>query len=417
MRYENRILQKLLDSYENSSLSRGENTVAVHIAFAITPKTMPMYFDESSLVYEEIHAAVRHLEELGYVRPVWKGKRENHILQKIILCDEKAEEAYRYVNRIPKMLQQNMQLGILEHLAEECQTPAASAFISWLMERLRQGKTVKEYLNLEDTEETKRLIRAVSSIEQNQEEVYIREFSIRCFGDSKMLEKRLGLIGKIMRRFSENYEGMDSDTILAEHGIYHTPNYVYMKGRGCLCIGYPKQCKVDLGNLRQGIGLSGEDLDTLQWLRDVPVEKVITIENLTTFFRWEEKDSVLIYLGGYHNGVRRKFLQKLYRAFPEAAYFHFGDIDVGGFEIYRDLCRRTGIPFRPYHMGIHELKQYEPYTKKLTENDRKRLDELLEREEYSDVRPVLKYIKEHGEKLEQECLQCKTSESIDFGGK
>ena len=59
MRYEERILQTLLDSYERSRLSRGENEVAVHIAFPITPKTMPIYFDENSLAYEEIHGTAR----------------------------------------------------------------------------------------------------------------------------------------------------------------------------------------------------------------------------------------------------------------------------------------------------------------------------------------------------------------------
>ena len=134
------------------------------------------------------------------------------------------------------------------------------------------------------------------------------------------------------------------------------------------------------------------------------MKRIITIENLTTFFRWEESDSILIYLGGYHNAVRRKFLQKLYRIFPYAEYLHFGDIDVGGFEIYRDLCRRTGIPFCTYNMGISELEQYEQYTKKLTVNDRKRLDILLNNEEYEKVWPVLNYMREHGEKLEQESI-------------
>lgn len=133
-------------------------------------------------------------------------------------------------------------------------------------------------------------------------------------------------------------------------------------------------------------------------------EKVITIENLTTFFRWEESESILIYLGGYHNAVRRKLLQKLYRVFPDAEYFHFGDIDVGGFEIYRDLCDRTGISFRPYRMGICELKQYELYAKKLTANDQQRLGVLLENKKYETVWPVLKYMKEHGKKLEQESI-------------
>ena len=97
-------------------------------------------------------------------------------------------------------------------------------------------------------------------------------------------------------------------------------------------------------------------------------------------------------------------VNNLGKVFPNVEYFHFGDIDVGGFEIYRDLCNRTGIPFQTYRMGIHELKQYESYTKKLTANDQRRLEVLLEKKEYETVWPVLKYMKEHGKKLEQESI-------------
>ena len=404
MRYEERILQTLLDSYERSRLSRGENEVAVHIAFPITPKTMPIYFDENSLAYEEIHGTAGHLEEMGYTCSVWKGGKKNHILQKIELCDEKVDEIYRHLGRVPEKQMQQAQLAVLQELKTECSTPVARNFICWLMKRLEQGKTVKEYLNLDDTEGSRRLIRAIHKIETNQKEIYIREFSVQCFGDSKELEKKSGLIGKIFRRFSDDMEDMDNDVILAEYGIYRTPNYVYVKGSGRLRIGTPEAYDIDLRSLRQGIGLSGEDLDGLEWKVDVSVKRIITIENLTTFFRWEEPDSVLIYLGGYHNAVRRKFLQKLYQVFPEAEYFHFGDIDVGGFEIYEDLCRRTGIPFTTYKMGISELEQYEQYTRELTENDRKRMDSLLNNEAYENVWPILRYMKEHGKKLEQESI-------------
>lgn len=404
MRYEEQILQALLDSFERSLLSRGENTVAVHISFPVTKKTMPVYFDENSLAYEEIHGAAGHLEEMGYTRSVWKGGKKNHILQKVILCEERVEEVYRYLGRVPKKNMQQTQLQILKELKEEYTTPVAEKFICWLIERLEQGKTVKEYLELKDTEETRRLIRAIHEIEINQKESYIREFSVRCFGDSKELERQMGRIGKILQRFSTGFEEMDVYAILAEYGIYHTPSYVYVKGNGVLCIGAPDSHKIDLRNLHQGIGLSGEDLDSLKWCKDIQVKKVITIENLTTFFRWEEPDSVLIYLGGYHNAVRRKLLQKLNMAFPDAEYFHFGDIDVGGFEIYKDLCCRTGIPFRTYRMGISELKQYEPYTKKLTANDKRRLEVLLRDEAYEQVWSVLDYMKKYGEKLEQESI-------------
>lgn len=404
MQYEKKILNALLDSYERSSLSRKENIKTVHISFSITEKTMPAYFDENSLAFETIHAAAEHLEELGFARSVWKNGKKNHILQKLILCEENVNEIYQYLGRIPKKERESEQLNVLEELEKECTTPIAGKFIHWLIQRLKDGKTVKEYLELDNTEKTRSLIRAVCRLETNQKEIYVREFSVRCFGDSKELEKRMGLIGKVMRKFSDVFTEWDNDAVFAEYGVYRTPNYVYMKGSGSLRIGSCDSDQIHLAGLKQGIGLAGEDLDSLEWERDSSVKKIITVENLTTFFRWEEADSILIYLGGYHNAVRRKLLQKLYETFPGAEYLHFGDIDVGGFEIYRDLCIRTKIPFQTYKMGISELKKYEPYTKKLTVNDERRLKILLKDREYESVWPVLKYMKERGIKLEQESI-------------
>lgn len=86
-------------------------------------------------------------------------------------------------------------------------------------------------------------------------------------------------------------------------------------------------------------------------------------------------------------------------------YLHFGDIDVGGFDIYRDLCERTGIAFLPYRMGIEQLEKYRDCARELSENDRKRLRMLLEKEENAEIVPVLEYMMQHGIKLEQESIR------------
>lgn len=406
MQYDKRILNQLLTAYENSLLSRGENKVAVHIGFPFTKKNLPEYFDESSFVFEEIHGALRELERSGYISIVWKKGKENHIVQKVLLREECVPEVYQYVKRVPQAEWYGQQLKRLEKFKDVCTTPIVSAFISWLSERLEERKTVKEFIDVKDPEETERLIRAIAAIEENQEEYYIREFSVRCFGDTKALEQRISLIGKIMRRFSEHgdYNEMDVYGIFAEYRIYHTPNYVYLKGVGRLSVGEEPSSVLDLDRLQQGIGISGEDLDTLQWEDLSKVKRVITIENLTTFFRWQEPESIIIYLGGYHNAVRRKLLQNIYRKLPKAEYLHFGDIDVGGFEIYLDLCRKTGISFHTYNMGIDQLERYHDLARPLTENDRKRIEILLERGEMEKLVPVLTYMKQHGVKLEQECI-------------
>lgn len=83
MRYDELILGNLLDSYENSLLSSGKNKVQIHISMSFSKKNMPEYFDESSLIYEEIHGIVDNLEKLGFLKIQWKQKKPGTIIEKV----------------------------------------------------------------------------------------------------------------------------------------------------------------------------------------------------------------------------------------------------------------------------------------------------------------------------------------------
>lgn len=408
VRYDTRILNGLLDSYENSLLSRGENKVNIHIAFLFTKKTMPEYFNESSLAYDEIHAVVKELEQKEFLEIVWKRGKTGHIIQKVILNEEHTDEIYSYLKRIPKGEYAKAQLHLLKNwITQSREDSTIFAFASYVKKRIEEGKSVKEFIDLEDLERSERILSAISFVEDNKESCYIREFSIQHFGDSKVFESLLSVLGKIMRRFGTEFAEMDIHAILAEYGIYSTPDYVYIKGAGSIVFGNEKAEGMDLSLLEQGIGISGDDIGNVRIFGKEKVRKVITIENLTTFFRWREKNSLIIYLGGYHNSVRRELLRMVHHELPDALYLHFGDIDVGGFEIYRDLCVKTGIPFQTYYMGIQELVDYKKYTKRMTENDRRRL-KLLAEKEWSgreEIIQVLRYMEENGVKLEQEIIQ------------
>ena len=98
-------------------------------------------------------------------------------------------------------------------------------------------------------------------------------------------------------------------------------------------------------------------------------------------------------------------LKEIYRQIPDAACLHFGDIDIGGFEIYEDLRRRTGIPFRPYYMDLATLREYERFARPLTENDRGRLSRLRDKHKEAPYLEVLDYMEDKGIKLEQECVE------------
>lgn len=398
MQYDKYILNKLLDTYESSLLFSGENSRTVHIEFRFGKKVIPAYFDESSQEYEKIHIMLKQLEEKQLIKILWKGNREGHIVSKVRLNTEKLDEAYKYVYRTPKNDMESDSLQILDTYAGQDATPVCRAFAEYLTGRLGEHKSVKEFVNLGDAAGTKQLLDIIQAIEKNETQLYIREFSMIHFHDSKVFEKMAGKVAHVFKRFQKNCEDLELDEILAEYGIYHTPNYVYLKGDGDVLIG---EEKIRLSALKQGLGISGDDIEKIRFTDTGKVEKVVTIENLTTYFRWREENSLLIYLGGYHNAVRRELLQKVYSCCPAAAYFHFGDIDAGGFEIYRHLREKTGIPFELYHMDKETLQLYEDYCRPLTDNDRKRLQDMGNREE---LKEVVAYMLEHGIKLEQECI-------------
>lgn len=258
-RYEEKALGLLLDSYENSLLFRKENKVAAHIALPMTKNTFPQYFDESSPAFEEIHAELKELERLGLIQ-------------------------------------------------------------DYLAKRILENKTVKEFVELGDTNKTRQFLNTVTAIEKNERSCYIREFSIEQFSDSKELEGMAGTLGKIFRRFGQGYEEMDVWKILSEYNIYHTPNYVYVKGSGRLCLGIEGRAELDLSVLGQGIGISGDDMRGLTW------------------------------------------------------------------------------------RGIEELRQYQTCGKALTQNDCRRLQNLIEKSAGKPYLDVLRYMKEKNLKLEQEVI-------------
>ena len=400
VQYDKQVINKLLDTYENSLLSIGKNKRNVKIEFRFTKAVLPEYFDESSFVYENIHIQLRNIEEKGLIKIIWKGQKVDYVIQKVQLNTEKLTQAYAFVRRMPKgNLEEENQTFLEEYCNDEKgEIPITREFARYLQERLNNHQPVKEYINLLKIKETRRLFVALSSVEKNRRPCYIREFSIEHFQDSKYFEQIKNQVAKIFRRFHSEYASMETAEILAEYGIYHTPNYVYFKGDIAIEIDGEH---IKLQTLNQGLGISGEDLCKVIFSDLSRIKQVITIENLTTFFRWQEPESLIIYLGGYHNGIRRTLLKKIYQELPRISYYHFGDIDAGGFSILNDLRNKAGIPFQMYRMDIETLKYYEKYGKALTESDRIRLKEMEKDEELQEV---VSYMLLHNVKLEQECV-------------
>ncbi|MCD8068772.1 MAG: DUF2220 domain-containing protein, partial [Lachnospiraceae bacterium] len=114
-----------------------------------------------------------------------------------------------------------------------------------------------------------------------------------------------------------------------------------------------------------------------------------------------------INLGGYHNKVKRGFLIQLYECCKNenVTFIHFGDIDCGGFQIWRDLREKTQIPFQTGWMDMETYLSHLQYGKALTSGDRERLKRMAQDPYFAKQRELFWMMLEKGIKIEQECVR------------
>lgn len=409
-RYDEKMLNLLLDRYEGSLLYAGKNQVNISISVPVNKRNFPEYFVEGSLEFDVFHEQMEALERKGFLQLVWKNKKQGHILEKCVLCTEKTEEIYKLLHRISKREKENKILDLCQNYRGKSQE--LDYFLIWIEKRIENQESIQKYIDLGEVERFERLCQLVWHITNNKTDVFLRNFSVFWFHDSKLAEKDISLAIGIIRDFQEEhiFENMETDEILEEYNIYRNPSWVMMKGYGSFTIRkVDTETNVNLESLESGIGIANQDVPFIRWNINFAPKKIITIENLTSFHQWKQSGEgqsfLCIYLGGYHNHTKREFLTNLYTVFPDAEYYHFGDIDCGGFRIWKDLCIKTGIPSKPYCMDIEIYIKYLPFGKELTGNDRKSLEKMLEDPFFLEQKALFELLLKENKKIEQECIQ------------
>ncbi|WP_455522546.1 Wadjet anti-phage system protein JetD domain-containing protein [Ruminococcus sp.] len=384
--YKEIILNLLLDKYERSKSFTGDNKVEQRFSVKIAT-LFPKYGDEAEYdLFNALNEAVFALSEMDFVSFQCK---KNGVIENVSLKFTRLYDAYAYLTRTPKAETNRNLTGLLEQY--DGKNDLLTRFCTVQKERIAKNKRA-EYFD-GDIAEYEKLLKAVSMIFDVAEETFIRDFSIRVFGDSKSFE---AIKGKVKRLLFQYGDFPDEETVLEDLNIVKNPGHIYMKGSALIQISGQT---IDLSKLNGDVAISSALLPDVEKIT-VTGKRIMSIENLTSFHAFSEKDTFAVYLGGYHNTHRRRFIQQLFKDNPTAAYYHFGDIDAGGFYILLHLRNKTGVPFLPYHMDISTLQQYCDYTKQLTENDVKRLKKLADTE-FSDT---INYMLTNNCKLEQEAM-------------
>ncbi|MCQ2049671.1 MAG: DUF2220 domain-containing protein [Candidatus Saccharibacteria bacterium] len=381
-----KLLNKLIDKYEASKSFMGQNKV--HQTFSVNPvKLFSEYQDDAEVAFfSELNGALSDLEKAGFVTILWGS---GNVAESVSLNVESIDAIYSFLGRSSrKQIQTWLEKTLNAFSKDACSL--LQNYINHQKIRINENKNV-EFFNFNELD-FEDLLRSVNFIQANSDEILIRNASLALFKDSKRLENIQTTVETLMREYGD-YEGCDD--IFAECNVVKTPTQVLVKGNACIQIGSQM---IDLSLMRGDIGFSTKSLNDISSVK-VLGARVVTIENLTSFYTYESLDDFVIYLGGFHNSVKRQFIKQVAQNNPQKQYLHFGDIDAGGFYILKHLRNKTGINFLPMFMDVGTLVRYQDKTKKLTDNDRNR---LLKLKEQGGFDTVIDYMLKNDCKLEQE---------------
>ena len=395
--YEEKMLTALAEKYRKSKKDSGTNVIVGRTR--ITPSQLYKGYnrnDGDMTQIEAVNQAAMHCRQMGFL--TFETEKFSNEIRNIDLVDEKIEELEAYLEQTYHYESKASKRQYVEELivVYSGRSPAAELECRKLRQALEKNRIPPKYLQAKD------LLKALVFIENNREELFLREASMLIYGDSKYLEEAmLHPVCKALREFLGRPCGEDEleDEILEEYHIRREKQKLCLKGDVMLQNGGKE---LELGNFADGVEFFSDELDGIERIC-VRVPEFITVENYTSWLRFRKEGAVSFYLGGYAARFQRDFLRKVQEDNPHLVFRHFGDIDAGGLYIHEHLCRVTGIPFQMYRMSCAELQdaRFRSCLQPLTNQDRIRLKSL---EKQGTYRELAAYMLEKNVKLEQEII-------------
>ena len=391
-----KILNRLLDKYENSVISKKGSNRNIKITLNLKDKELSTYVCKDSYNYRDANDAILALyQQKGFI---FVEKDQYGDFKSLSLNIAEIDSVYDFLRRknpaeelckICNVLDGEKSQGVIGNFVSYCN--------KWVSQKYSFPK-----LYFDSCEQLVDILLGIKEIQMLDKETKFRDFSVKVYGDSKKFEKLKSKIAKIFYDFDEEciVDDFDEEAVLeifSEKNLVRNTSYAIIKGDITFDL---KGVIINLNQLGYEYCLSDEMIHDLRFIK-TDAKKVITVENLTTFYDFSDKGYIVLYLGGFHNYTKRMLIKKLQESYPELKFYHFGDIDAGGIYILRHLISKTGIEFVPYKMDVDTLVVNKEHWKKLTDNDIIRLKKIDD-DEFSEL---INFMLEHNCKLEQEAVE------------
>lgn len=396
MEYSKDIISRLLDIYErrNGYAKRPEELRSIQFEVS---KEYPIYKDRyDNEKYRDINTAIEKNVAAGLIIA---EKDQTGRYSKIKLNIARVDECYALLKRTSIPDQCKKVLSVLEK-ANNAECLLIGRIVSDFCEQIKAYKKLPYDLGY-DARRVGEVLQVLEAVTKLTSETYIRNFSTALFKDSKRFQREYrSTIESILFNYTDDV--VEKDDILGYYNLYENPTYVLIKGNARICF---DESAIELSEMPGGIALSNGSLAGIHKI-SVKADKVITVENLTTYHDCDEQDTVYIYLGGYHNTSKQKLLELIYENNGDKEYYHEGDLDVYGFLILMNLIDKTQIPFKPLFMDLGTIERFyrAGLYKNLSARDRKVITSKKDGQ-LSAYKDVLEYMLANDCKVEQESIK------------
>lgn len=339
MKYDEDLLKELVLKYEKRDANSSKINRAIKIV--ITKEKYPKYFLDTKGYDEAINELslkgfikIKYIPHDTVIESISLNVDKIEEIQQLLGIDTVKEKRDRLLNELAKYND-----NIIVNLKNEIET------------RIANNKTIKQYLSDDFID----VLKAVHYLENLHHDVYERNASNYIYNDSKRLSKLKTMIESIY----------DNDNVFNEKGVLSVTPYLYVKGEGIIKI---NDQVIDLKKLNTSIGIPIDNLNILEFKT---VSKVTTIENLTTFYDYDS-EGLIIYLGGFSTRSQIEVLKKIKSICTK--FYHFGDIDYGGYTILNNLMENLNINIKTIKMNFDTLMSNLKYAQSF--NDEKYVDKL-----------------------------------------
>lgn len=409
--FEQELLNALLDRYEHSKgFAEGvpqRQRILLRL-YSDGKGCFPLYDIEDHDARSSINQAAMHLRTMGLIELEWMRGEEGHILHRIALREPAISDAYLAAGRIPlrESLEQ-LEQELLKCL-DSVQSEWAQTYLTGQLDYLRKKHKIPTDIP-SDPAERKMWFLVLCTLARPQKEPLLeRVFSVRTLEDSKAFENlfRHRLISVLQRFLQLELDETPEDELLRLVGLEKYPELFSLCGD--LSLSIPGQPAVSIHSFADGIQISARDAAAMQVEFADSVCALLFIENKANYYQYlknRPKDIAVFFHGGFLSLQRSTFFKKVCKAAgPDRLLLHWGDIDLGGFQMHAHLRREIDPRFMRYRMDKSVLEQYAAFTSGFSEAYAKKLGDLLQDPVLEDAGETLHYMLSQRVRLEQEAL-------------